>query len=69
MNSLKVNNNKDIITINDKINRVSNNYVWKNNWKIHYEETINDINNKNPPLLLIPGFGVGTFHFHRNFEV
>lgn len=41
----------------------SKTYLWKNNWKINYvQEGIG------PPLLLVPGFGVGTFHYNRNIK-
>ena len=36
---------------------------WKNNWNIHYVHK-----GTGPPLLLIPGFGVGTFHYDKNID-
>lgn len=42
----------------------SNTYVWKNNFKVHYVSK----GSSGPPVLLIPGFGVGTFHFSRNID-
>ena len=38
-------------------------YIWKHDYKIGYV-TFGD--ESNPPLLLIPGFGVGAFHYERN---
>lgn len=38
---------------------------WRNGWEIHYERARRD---GAPPLLLLPGFGVGTFHFKRNMQ-
>ena len=42
----------------------SNFYRWKHNWDIHYVSA----GATGPPVLLVPGFGVGTFHFERNIE-
>jgi hypothetical protein len=36
---------------------------WKHNWNIHYVHK-----GTGPPLLLIPGFGVGTFHYDKNID-
>ena len=38
-------------------------YIWKHDYEIGYV-SLGDENN--PPLLLIPGFGVGAFHYERN---
>ena len=38
-------------------------YIWKHDWKTSYVSYGDD---SNPPLLLIPGFGVGAFHYERN---
>lgn len=38
---------------------------WRNGWEIHYEHARKD---GAPPLVLLPGFGVGTFHFRRNMQ-
>jgi hypothetical protein len=37
--------------------------VWKNGWKVHYE--VSDSIDNGPSILLLHGFGVGGFHFHR----
>jgi pimeloyl-ACP methyl ester carboxylesterase len=39
-------------------------FQWKNNVNVHYVEA----GTTGPPLLLLPGFGVGTYHFDRNIE-
>ena len=45
---------------------IKSSYIrWKYNWDIHYLHKVED--NK-PSLLLVPGFGVGTFHYERNIE-
>ena len=44
--------------------RSDNFYTWKNNYNIHY----NDVGVSGPPLLLIPGFGVGTFHYGHQLD-
>ena len=36
---------------------------WKNGWQIHYRTA----GTEGPPLLLLTGFGVGGFHYSRNF--
>lgn len=36
---------------------------WKHNWDIHYV-----VKGNGPPLLLVPGFGVGTFHYEKNID-
>ena len=38
-------------------------YIWKHDYKISYV-TFGD--EAKPPLLLLPGFGVGAFHYERN---
>jgi pimeloyl-ACP methyl ester carboxylesterase len=39
---------------------------WRNpNWKVHYEQK----GDTGPVLLLLPGFGVGTFHYSSQLEV
>mmetsp|Transcript_7074 Transcript_7074/g.9474 ORF Transcript_7074/g.9474 Transcript_7074/m.9474 type:complete len:430 (+) Transcript_7074:81-1370(+) len=37
-------------------------WAWKDQWNIHYVTA----GTQGPPVLLVPGFGVGTFHFDRN---
>jgi len=37
-------------------------WKWKGRWEIHYAQS----GNEGPPLLFVPGFGVGTYHFERN---
>jgi pimeloyl-ACP methyl ester carboxylesterase len=39
-------------------------YRWKNSWDVHYVKS----GTRGPPLLLLPGFGVGTFHYNRNYK-
>lgn len=39
-------------------------FKWKNGYDIHYVQN----GSSGPPLLLLPGFGVGTFHYNRNYE-
>ena len=41
----------------------SNIFVWKSNYNVHYVEV-----GTGPPLLLVPGFGVGTFHYDHQLE-
>jgi pimeloyl-ACP methyl ester carboxylesterase len=45
----------------------SRTWAWRGA-SIHYEvaESAGESSNTQPPLLLLPGFGVGTFHFQRN---
>lgn len=38
---------------------------WRNGWEVHYERARFD---GAPPLVFLPGFGVGTFHFRRNMQ-
>lgn len=47
---------------------VSNSYRWKFNSNIHFTTTADKETSKKSkfPLLLLPGFGVGTFHYNRN---
>ena len=42
----------------------SNIFVWKSNWNVHYV----NVGSSGPPLLLVPGFGVGTFHYDHQLE-
>ena len=37
---------------------------WKNGWRIHFRAA----GTAGPPLLLLTGFGVGSFHYARNFD-
>ncbi|CAM9914428.1 unnamed protein product, partial [Discosporangium mesarthrocarpum] len=37
---------------------------WRNGWEVHYELARGP--EAAPSVVLVPGFGVGTFHFHRN---
>lgn len=39
-------------------------FDWQHNWRIHYVQA--GVAAGKPPLLLCPGFGVGTNHFERN---
>lgn len=39
-------------------------YKWKNNYNIHYV----DVGDAGPPLVFVPGFGVGTFHYDHQLE-
>lgn len=57
---------------------ISNTMKWKQNLNIHYvhsksKSTSNFLNSNEEtskdPLVLLPGFGVGTFHYDRNIEV
>ena len=41
-------------------------YIWKHDYKIGF---VTFGNEDNPPLLLIPGFGVGAFHYERNIPI
>lgn len=43
----------------------SSTWHWRNGWEIHYERARRE---GAPPLVLLPGFGVGTFHFKRNMQ-
>jgi pimeloyl-ACP methyl ester carboxylesterase len=43
----------------------SHTFRWKKQNNIHYVKCGSD---ECPPLLLLPGFGVGTFHFERNYD-
>lgn len=52
---------------------VSNFFTWKNNMRIHYTYTTTTPSMEVDELLkdsvvLLPGFGVGTFHFSRNIQ-
>ncbi|CAN0289802.1 unnamed protein product, partial [Hapterophycus canaliculatus] len=58
-------------------NQVSSHWHWRNGWEIHYERARSATRRGNEkgeneraaaPLLLLPGFGVGTFHFKRNMR-
>ncbi|CAM9193935.1 unnamed protein product [Laminaria digitata] len=40
-------------------------WQWRNGWEVHFEHARRE---GAPPLLLLPGFGVGTFHFKRNMQ-
>ena len=51
--------------------KTSNVISWKRpHWKIHYEalNAVKSNENEDPPLLLLPGFGVGTFHYEKQLE-
>ena len=37
---------------------------WKHNFDLHYTTT--ETKKEKPAIILVPGFGVGTFHFQRN---
>jgi len=39
-------------------------YTWKHNYNIHYV----DVGVSGPPVLLVPGFGVGTFHYKHQLD-
>lgn len=41
---------------------------WRNGWEVHYEVCRQRGRGPSIPLLLLPGFGVGTFHFRRNMQ-
>eukprot|EP00286_Rhodomonas_abbreviata_P002289 CAMPEP_0181345378 /NCGR_PEP_ID=MMETSP1101-20121128/32714_1 /TAXON_ID=46948 /ORGANISM="Rhodomonas abbreviata, Strain Caron Lab Isolate" /LENGTH=435 /DNA_ID=CAMNT_0023457323 /DNA_START=87 /DNA_END=1391 /DNA_ORIENTATION=+ len=37
-------------------------WEWKQGWRVHYQQT----GSEGTPLLMLPGFGVGGFHYQRN---
>ncbi|CAM9500779.1 unnamed protein product [Chrysoparadoxa australica] len=39
-------------------------WKWRDLHDIYYEQA----GEKGPPVVLLPGFGVGSFHFHRNIQ-
>lgn len=50
-------------TPQESLEKAHDTYIWKYDYEIKYVRYGSD---DLPPLLLIPGFGVGTFHYDRN---
>lgn len=55
----------DLLAADTRREQESHTWHWRNGWEIHYEHAKRD---GAPPLLFLPGFGVGTFHFKRNIQ-
>jgi pimeloyl-ACP methyl ester carboxylesterase len=60
-----------LIAVCASVTTVSKTYRWQFNSNIHYTTTttVDTSPTKKFPLLLLPGFGVGTFHYDRNIAV
>lgn len=57
--------------VDGHVSLVSNFFTWRRNLRIHYvscKSTCNSRQCNNEPVLLLPGFGVGIFHFKKNLK-
>ncbi|CAI5512965.1 unnamed protein product [Closterium sp. Naga37s-1] len=43
-------------------------WEWRENWMVHYEVAGDETDRSLPAVLLLPGFGVGSFHFQQQLR-
>ncbi|GJP51648.1 hypothetical protein CLOM_g10800 [Closterium sp. NIES-68] len=43
-------------------------WEWRENWMVHYEVAGDETDSSLPAVLLLPGFGVGSFHFQHQLR-